>query len=87
MIDGLQAMLGKFQADTTARERKRWRPLYRLLTQKERQLRKDRMGLSDKAARTAARAQYELVKELLAVAPSPHEPAGRRPRKAPRETA
>lgn len=61
--------LSEFQEHTTKQERDRWQPLYRLLTRKERQLRVDRTELRDKGHRTAARAQYELIKELLAVAP------------------
>lgn len=62
-------LLEEFQTKAVEGERKRWRPLYRLLMRREKTLRRSREELADKKARLDARAQYELVKELLAAAP------------------
>lgn len=88
MTADIHDLLKGFQDETTGKERLRWRPLYRLLTRRERKLRRDRTELVDKKARLDAGAQYELIKELLAAAPilEPtllRTPAGRK-RPAPR---
>lgn len=69
MTADIHDLLEGFQTKTTEEERRRWRPLYRLLTRKEAALRKDRTGITDKGARLDARAQYALIQELLAAAP------------------
>lgn len=69
MTTDVRDLLEGFQTKTTEAERKRWRPLYRLLTRREKKLRRDRTELTDKKSRLDAGAQYELIKELLAVAP------------------
>lgn len=69
MDDSFGGELAQFQDATTQEERKRWRPLYLLLKRKERQLRAERTELRDKGMRAAAKAQYELIQELLAVTP------------------
>lgn len=69
MTEDLYGTLEEFQALTTKQERDRWRPLYRLLTRKEKALRTAKEELADKKARLDARAQYALVKEMLAAAP------------------
>ncbi len=70
VTDKIHALLEGFKDQTTERERRRWRPLYRLLRRKEQRLRKDCTELPDKGKRLDARAQYVLIKELLAKAPS-----------------
>ncbi len=69
MTADIHDRLEEFQALTTKQERDRWRPLYRLLNRKEKQLRAAKDELADKGDRLDARAQYRLVKELLAAAP------------------
>lgn len=84
MKEDFQDQLAEFQAHTTKQERDRWRPLYRLIVRKERQLRVDRTELRDKGHRAAAKAQYELAKELLAAAPIPEPTLLRLPAKQTR---
>lgn len=69
MDEQMLAELAAFQAQTTKQERDRWKPLYQMLTRREKKLRLDRVNLPDRDERAAARAQYELVKGLLAVTP------------------
>ncbi len=81
MSDEIRRWLEEFRDQTIRRERKRWIPLYRLLARKERRLRIDREELPDKGARLDAKAQYELLQELIALAPI-IEPTPLRPRTA-----
>lgn len=69
MDDALRAKLAEFRAEMTRQERKRWRPLYLMIKRTERRLKVDQTELRDKSMRAAAKAQYELIQKLLAVAP------------------
>lgn len=69
MDDALRHRLEKFQAETTKQERKRWRPLYLMMKRMERRLKVDQIELHDRDARAAAKAQYALIRELLAATP------------------
>ncbi len=69
MTEDFQDQLAEFQAHTTKQERDRWKPLYRLLNRKEKQLRVAKDELADKGDRLDARAQYRLIQGLLAAAP------------------